>query len=160
MPEDEKKGVLSAAAAGAVAGIAGGLALIIAERLKRAVLLPRGSDATPTAQRAVESIAKDHGAQLEGAPAMAAGAAAQLAYCALWGAVYGATLGRTDTPSLVDGLVLGGLAYAATSVDGGLLPRLGVAPPPTEQAMEKAMVPVGSHLAFGLTTVALFDAAA
>ena len=74
------------------------------------------------------------------------------------GAVYGAVHTRVEPPALVHALLLSGLSYAVTVPDGGLLPRLGLMPPPTEQSMEQALVPVDAHLAFGVTTAAAFEA--
>ena len=158
--ETGRDGLLRAAAVGALAGLAGGAALMLVERGGQKLLLPEGSGAEGMAQRAVEAVAREHGASLEGAQAVAAGAAVQLGYCALWGALYGVAHRALGAPAALDGLVLAGLSYAATMSEGGLLPRLGVIAPPTHQSMEQTAVPVGAHVAFGVTTAAVFSAAA
>jgi len=157
---EERGGLLRAAALGAAAGLVGGIALLLVERAERAVLLPEGASTKGVAQQAVESLAREHGATLEGPPAVAAGAAVQLGYCALWGAVYGVAHEALGIPAAVDALLLAGASYAATMSESGLLPKLGIVAPPMNQSMEQTAVPVGAHLAFGITTAAVHAAAA
>jgi hypothetical protein len=48
--------------------------------------------------------------------------------------------------------------YATSFPSLGLLPRLGVLPPPTQQPLEKAALPLGAHLVFGVATSTAFRA--
>jgi hypothetical protein len=157
---DDRQNTMDAMLKGALAGLAGGVALLAAERMEREMLLPTGASNAGTAQRAVESLAAEHGTDLPEPAAMAAGAGAQLGWCALWGAVYGVVHNRLDTPAVVDALVLAGAAYYAARSKQGVLPRLGLAAPVTSQNMEQTAVDVVSHLAFGITTATVFEAAA
>ena len=144
---------------GALAGLAGGLALLAAERLGRTTLLPAGSSGAGAVAQAAAAMARARGAELSPPAAMAVGAGAQLAYCALWGAAYGVLRQRLTLPALVDGLLLAGAAYATASSTGGLLPRLGAAPA-MGQAMDEVAVDLGAQLAFGITTASVFEATA
>jgi hypothetical protein len=60
----------------------------------------------------------------------------------------------------VDALLLAGASYAVTMSGSGILPKLGVVAPPMSQSMEQTAVPIGAHLAFGVTTAAVHAAAA
>ena len=133
---------------------------MLVERGGQRLLLPEGAGGKGMAQQTVESVAREHGAALEGAEAMAAGAAVQLGYCALWGALYGVAHRALGAPAALDGLLLAGASYAATMSERGLLPQLGIVAPPTHQSVEQTAVPVGAHLAFGVTTAAVYAAAA
>ena len=151
--------VTEAALKGAVAGVIGGIALIAMEQLEHVVLLPRGDTTGTMGEQAVEAVAKSRDVELSKPVSQIAGAAGQLAYCALLGAIAGVAKRRVGAPSLVDGLATAGLAYAGSMSAGGLLPKLGVTAPPTGHSMEETAVPVGAYLAFGLTTAAVLDAA-
>lgn len=157
---ETRQSTMDAMMKGALAGLAGGVALLVAERLEREMMLPAGASNAGTAQRAVEFVAEERGTDLSPPVAMAAGAGVQLGWCALWGALYGAVHNRLETPAVVDALVLAGAAYYAARSEQGVLPRLGVAGPVTSQNMEQTAVDVVSHLAFGVTTATVFEAAA
>jgi hypothetical protein len=81
-----------------------------------------------------------------------------MGYSAMWGALFGVVQDRVHPPSMLHGLVLGGLAYAANFPSFGLLPRLGVEPAPSLQPLNEAAIPVGAHIVYGLTTAAAFEA--
>lgn len=158
MSDSKRKGIAEAALAGALAGIAGGIALMLVEKAEQKVLLPEGSATPAMGQKAVQQIARLRGAHLSPVQAQAAGAGMQIGYCAILGSLLGVVASRVDLPAIVDGLAFAGLSYAVTMSDKGILPRLGADTPPEMHSIEESAVPVGAHLAFGLTTAAVFDA--
>jgi hypothetical protein len=48
--------------------------------------------------------------------------------------------------------------YAANFPEWGLLPKLGVLPPPGQQPLQKAVLPLGAHVVFGLAAASAFRA--
>lgn len=148
-----------AAVKGAVAGMLGGVALLLAERLTSRAVLPPG-ERVHEGRDAAEAIADARDAALSPARAEAAGAGLELGACALLGAVYGMVQSRLHPPDVLHGLLLGGLSWMATSSGSGALPRLGAAAPARMQSMERTAVPVASHVAYGVATAMAFDALA
>ena len=148
-----------AAALGAVAGLAGGAALLLTEQLGRRTILPNGSDTTSAAARAAKAVAVEHGASIGPLRAEVMGEGAELAWCAAIGALFGIVHSRLRAPALLDSLALAALTYAATSSSRGILPKLGVEPS-MQQNVEEAAIPIASHLAFAVTTAAIFEATA
>ncbi|CAN5484517.1 hypothetical protein BH24GEM3_BH24GEM3_24110 [soil metagenome] len=155
---DRPAGLGEAALKGAVAGVLGGAAMMMAMKLGQQALLPEGEQMEPPPKKLVETLAERQGVELSDTQAMAAGMGVHLGYSALWGAIYGAVQSRLHPPDALHGLLLGGLVYASSFPEFGLLPKLGVLPPPTQQSLEKAALPVGAHLVFGLATAAAFAA--
>lgn len=83
----------------------------------------------------------------------AAGQAIHWAYGAGWGA-YFAVIQSTFRPSpVLHGAFLGGLM---TFVAGGLIPRVGLMPPP--QKREQLVVSASSHVVFGVVTALVYQA--
>jgi hypothetical protein len=72
--------------------------------------------------------------------------------------MFGVVQTRVHPPGWLHGVALGGLVYAANYPSFGLLPRLGVVDPPSEQSGLEAAVPALPHVAYGLTTAAVFEA--
>ncbi len=147
-----------AALKGALAGMVGGGAMMMAMKLGQQALLPEGEQMEPPPKKLVETVAERQGVGLSDTQAMAAGMGVHMGYSALWGALYGVVQSRLHPPGALHGLLLGGLVYAANFPEWGLLPKLGVLPPPTQQPLEKAALPVGAHVVFGLATAAAFAA--
>lgn len=147
-----------AALKGALAGLVGALAITAVTKAETKALLPEGEDPKPPPQKFVETVAEEQGVELSEAQSKAAGTAVHLGHSALWGALYGVVQSRIHAPTTLHGLLLGGLVYNAQFPAWGLLPKMGVLPPPSMQSIEKASVAVGAHIAFGLATAAAFDA--
>ena len=143
-----------AAVKGALAGLLGGAALLLVERLEQRLLLPRVSDAPTMGEQAVQTVADSKGAELSKGAAQITGAAAQLGFCALMGAICGVIQNRLDVPPVVEGLMTAGVAYAASMSSSGILPKLGATSPPLAHSLEETAVPVGAYLAYGVTTAA------
>lgn len=153
-----RMGTGEAALKGAVAGMIGGAAMMMAMKMEQKALLPEHARTDPPPKKAVETVAEEHGIGLSDRQAMAAGMGVHMGYSAFWGALYGAVQNRLHPPDALHGLLLGGLVYAANFPEWGLLPQMGVLPPPSQQPIEKAMIPVGAHAVFGLATAAAFNA--
>ena len=160
MSESTRTGIGRAALAGAVAGLAGGLALLLVEKAEQQVLLPQGAATPGMGQKAVQELARERGVHLSRREAQTAGAAAQLGYCACLGAALGIIASRVNASALVEGVAMAGVSYALSMSDAGVLPRLGVEAPPELHSIEETAVPVGAYVAFGLTTAAVLDAVA
>ncbi len=155
--QTESVSIGAAAAKGALAGLAGAIALMLVEQAGRRTILPAGADTTPAAARAVKAIAEEHGASPSRPVVEAAGVGVELAWCAALGALFGIVHSRVRGPALVDGLALAAIAYAAVSTEKGMLPRIGMSPP-MHQNVEEAAIPIASEVAFGITTAAVFEA--
>lgn len=145
---------------GALAGLVGGAALLLVDQAGRRTILPKGSDTTSQPARAAKLVATQHDHELSRLQAEAVGGSVALAWCAALGAVFGVVHSRLKTPALLDGLALAGLAYVATTSSRGVLPKKFGMSPPLHQNVEEAAIPISSHLAFGVTTAALFEATA
>lgn len=156
MAQNDETSLAAAAARGALAGLAGGLLLMLTEQAGRRTILPEGSDTTSLAAEAAKAVASEGGAELSRAQAEALGGSIQLGWCAALGALFGVAHSRIDTPALLNALALGGVAYAVTMRKNGVLAKLGVTPP-FERQVEQAIIPVASHVAFGVATAAVFE---
>lgn len=157
-PHDGERSLGRAMARGAAAGAFGALAMLLTHKLSSRVVVGT-ADAVPTPgeQLAGEAAARA-GHELSDGAEMAAGAGISLGAGAVVGAVFGVVQHEVHAPPLLHGLLLSGISYALTVPEGGLLPRLGLAAPPKEQSIERAMVPVDAHLAFGVATAAAYEA--
>lgn len=147
-----------AAVRGALAGAIGGAAMMVAMKMEQKALLPEGERMEPPPKQLVETVAERQGVGLSDKQVMAAGMGVHMGYSALWGAIYGAVQNRLHPPDLLHGLLLGGLVYAANFPAWGLLPRLGVLSPPSEQPMDRAAIPLVAHMVFGVATAKTFQA--
>jgi uncharacterized membrane protein YagU involved in acid resistance len=143
---------------GAAAGLLGGVAMMVAMKMEQQALLAEEERMDPPPKKLAEVIARRQGVALSDTQAMAAGMAVHMGYSALWGAIYGVVQDRLHPPDLLHGLALGGLVYASNFPEWGLLPRLGVLPPPSEQNATRVAIPVISHAVFGVATAKAFEA--
>lgn len=147
-----------AALKGAIAASIGGLAMKLAWEAEQKALLPEGERLGSPTKGAVEAIAGNHDVQLSEAQTKAGAAAFYGGTMAGWGAVFGMVQSRIHPPDALHGLLLGGILYAINFPQFGLLPKLGVLPPPSEQPTRQAAIPIAPHVVFGLTTAAAFRA--
>lgn len=152
---EQRMSVGDAALKGALAGLIGGAAMAAAMKAEQ-LLLPAGSQADMPPVELVETEAEKAGVSLSQPQALAAGMAAHMGYSALLGATYGVVQSRLHAPTLLHGLLFGTLAYAAGYAKGGIMPRTGTMPPPTQQPLERAVLPPAAHAVFGLTTAEAF----
>lgn len=151
-------GVGEAALKGAVAGMVGGAAMMMAMKVEQKALLPEGRTMEPPPKKLVETLAGKADVGLEDGQARMAGMGVHMGYSAMWGALFGIVQNRVHPPSAMHGLLLAGLVYAANFPSFGLLPRLGVLPPPSQQPLREAAIPAGAHVVYGLATAAVFEA--
>lgn len=147
--------VLTGALKGAVAGIAGGIAMLAAGELEARGAAGDLGEPVRTMARGPRT----RGAQRrrrEGAPSRqpAPAIAAQLAAAAVVGAVYGAVQSRVRLPDAAHAAVLGAITLAANA--SGLLPRGSVLAPPAGASLQEMLMPVGAHALFGTTTARVF----
>ena len=149
-----------AALKGALAGVAGGAAMMLARPLEAKGLLPASERSGPEWERIVRSEARRRRIHLTELQITLLGSAVHLSYSALIGAAYGVVRSRTRVPDAAQGLVTSALVYAANFPAVGLVPRRGIAPPPKKQRPRKALTPVATHAVFGVTTAAAFRALA
>ena len=147
-----------AALKGAVASLIGGVVMKLLWQAEQTTLVPEERRVTSPSTTLIENLAEKRGLQISETQAAAAGAAFYGGNMAVFGAIYGIVQSRLHPPSVLHGLVLGGLVYAANYPSFGVLPKAGIVPPPQEQSLTEALIPVAPHIAFGLTTAAVFEA--
>lgn len=151
-------GVLGAAVRGAIAGVAGGLAMIGARELEQLAVAepvleqPRRK---PASRRAATRMARTIGVELSTAQGESAGVVLQLATAAAVGAVYGVARSYLPVPRGADAAILGGIVYLANA--WGVMPAAGLLALPPGQTLEEALVPVGTHAVFGVATARVFE---
>ena len=151
-------GVSETALKGALAGMIGGAAMMMTMKMEQKALLPEGQTMEPPPKKLVETLAEKADVELEDRQAQMAGMGVHMVHSAMWGALYGVVQDRMHPPSALHGLLLGGLVYAANFPSFGLLPKLGVLPPPSQQPLREAAIPAGAHVVYGLATAAAFEA--
>lgn len=141
---------------GAAAGIAGGVAMILARPLEARGYLPPSRRDAPEWERLVRSVAARRKIRVSRRQVRLLGTVAQLVYSALIGAGYGAVRARARIPPALRGTVTGALAYAAGYPRWGIVPRIGAARPALGRAPRRALIPVGTHALFGLVVAEVF----
>jgi hypothetical protein len=151
-------GLGRAAGTGAVAGLAGGLAMMVARKLEAKGLLGHDDSGEPEWDRLVRAEARRRNVRLSQARVSRIATAVHLAYSAALGAAYGVVRSRARLPAAMQGTLMSALVYFATFPSWGLMPRRGAARPPARQRVRKALIPIGTHAVFGATTAAAFKA--
>ena len=146
-----------AAAKGAIAATVGGMVMKLVWDVEERALLSPDQRTSPT-REAVESMAEKRDIELSDAQKTAGALTVYGGNMAMWGAIYGMVQSRLHPPDALHGLALGGLIYAANFPSWGVLPQLRVLPPPSDLPAKHAAIPIVAHVAFGLTTAAVFDA--
>lgn len=160
MRRDGGMGLGEAALKGALASVVGGLAMkLVWEAEERALLDAPERLGSPTKQ-AVTAMAARRGRTLSDRQTTLAATALYLGSMAQWGALYGIVQNRLQPPHQLHGLVLGALVYAANFPGFGVLPKLDVYLPPSGQSKAQAAIPIGAHVAYGITTAAAYRALA
>ncbi|MEW5929139.1 MAG: hypothetical protein AB1941_16905 [Gemmatimonadota bacterium] len=153
----KRMGLGEAALKGAVASLVGGLATKLVWEAGQRTLPGPDRVHSPTAE-VVAAMAERAGTTLSEPQTRAAAGAFYGQTMLAYGALYGIVQGRLHPPAAAHGLLLAGIMYAANFPGFGVLPRLGVMPPPGEQSAREAAVPVAAQVAYGLTTAAVFRA--
>lgn len=156
---DDGMSAAEAAMLGAVAGLLGGVVMKAVWEAEQRALLPEAERLGSPTRDTIEVLARQRGAELSEAQLSGASAVVFGGSMAVWGAIYGVVQSRLHPPDALHGLLLGGLLYAANFPKAtGVLPKLGVVAPPSEQSPRQNAVVLGAHAAFGLTTAAAFSA--
>lgn len=141
---------------GAVAGVAGGVAMMLARPLEERGLLSPGRRRAPEWERFVRSVAARRGVHLTRRQTRALGAAMHLLYSAAIGAGYGAVRTQIRLPDALQGTLTGALAYLAGYPEWGLMPQVGASRPVRRQSPRRALIPVGTHAIFGMVVAESF----
>ena len=147
-------GLGEAALKGALAGVAGSVAMMAAHELEVRGLFHGERKPEPAIRRGVRRAARKEGVRLSGAQRMGVEIGAQLLGAAMVGAVFGMVQSRVRLSAGANAALLGGLVYATGH--SGLLPRAGLFAPPAHQTLKEALVPAGSNAVFGLATARAF----
>ena len=151
-----RQDVGQAALRGAVAGLAGGLAMLLVGELEaRAAAGDLGDRARELTQGPRSRSAQRRRRQAAPSKLAPRDLAVQLAAAATVGAVYGVLRSQLPLPQAAHGALLRGLAYAANA--SGLLPERSILSPPADASAEKALLPAGAHALFGVATTRVFD---
>lgn len=151
-------GMGEAAWKGALAGLAGGAAMLGARELEARGLFDEEDEdevPPPPGPRIARRAARARGRELTDRQAAISGIALQLAAAATVGAVYGVIRTRVPLPGGADGALLGALVYVGSR--WGLLPATGLFESPADQSLQQALVPAGTHAVFGVATARAFE---
>ena len=149
-------GVGEAALKGAVAGVAGAIAMLAAGELEA-----RGATGALGGRvREIVGGPRTRGSRRRQRPAApsrqaATDLVAQLSAAAAVGAVFGIVQSRFRLPEAAHGALLGGLAYAASA--SGAFRGAGLLAPPPNASLRDVLMPAGTHAVFGLTTARAYD---
>lgn len=144
-------GLGEAVAKGALAGVVGGVAMLVTRELELRGLFPGERRPEPAIRR--EGRPRRRRQRLD-APRPTAGIGAQLAAAAAVGVLYGVVQSRLRLPPTATGALLGGLVYAGNA--SGVLPGAGLLAPSPGRTLKEALVPAGTDAVFGLATARAF----
>ena len=147
-------GLGEAALKGAVAGVAGSVAMMAAHELEVRGMFAGERRPEPAIRRGVRRAARKEGVRLSSRQKLGAEIGVQLVGAAVVGALFGVVQSRLRLPATANAALLGGLVYATGH--SGLLPRAGLFAPPANQTLKEALVPAGSNAVFGLATARVF----
>ena len=159
-----RTGLGEAAWKGAVAGMAGGVALLAAREIEeRGLLAAEGGAGAkrparrvgPAIRKGVRRTARARGVRLTARETALVDVALHLAGAAAVGAAYGIVRSRVRLPGAVDGPLLGLLVYGATM--WGVLPAAGLLAAPERLDLREVLAPVGPNATFGMVTARAFD---
>ncbi|HEY2806479.1 MAG TPA: hypothetical protein VGI92_11550 [Gemmatimonadales bacterium] len=143
---------------GAAAGLAGAVAMRLAHMAEQRALLPRGAKGSEPSAAMVKALAESREIPVSDGLATAVGIGLQLGLGAAAGAALAAAQNKRRWPTWVNGLGLAGATWALTVPKGGILPKLGAAPPAENQSLDKVAIGMGAHLAYGFATAAALRA--
>lgn len=150
--------LLGAALKGAIAGVLGGMAMKATMEMEQRALLPEGQRMEPPPKKIVQQLEERQGAELSPEQEQMAAMGVHMGYSAAWGAIHGVGSEVLDLPPMLHGLLLGGIVYWTSMGPSGFLTKAGITSSPMLQPLSQAAVPIGAHVAYGLTTAAAFEA--
>jgi len=146
-----------AALRGAVAGTIGSAIMLAVMELENRIL-PAHREVKPPPRRVVERAAEAAEVPVREPAGTVLTVGLHLGYGALLGAGYGLLRRRARRSAAVDGLLYGALVWAANFPHGGVMPRLGAAPPAGRQPTRENLFTLTTHSVYGLATAAAYEA--
>jgi hypothetical protein len=150
--------VMKRIALGAVAGLAGTMALQqirtqTAKALPETVPPMRGDPGEVMVGQAEDLLPEETREQIPSSVETAAAKSLALGYGMTAGAIYGALLADGDQV-IASGIALGVGTWAVGYL--GWLPALEIMPPVQQQETEQVVMPIAQHIAFGIATAATY----
>lgn len=159
-PRERHDSVLGDVMAGALAGAAASVAMMMVRPMAARVAMgPRRKGQRRWRAREAEwehfvrMKAQDAGYHLPENAVRVAGGVLHVGYGAAWGALYGVTAGRQHAGA-PGAALYSVLVYLANYSRGGVMPALGVLPPDDKRPGRQAAVPMVTHAMFGSVTAA------
>lgn len=157
--KDTHMGLGEAALKGTIAASVGGMAMKLFWDAEDKLLLPEEERLGSPTKKAVRAMAEQRDIHLSETQTSMGAAAFYGGTMAGWGAIYGMVRNRLDPPPLLTALLVGGALYTLNFPSStGILPKLGVLPPPARQPKKPAAVPIVAHVAFAIATATAFKA--
>ena len=152
-PKERRDSLLGDIVAGAIAGAAASVAMMMIRPMAERAVLGRGKGREAEWEHLVRVKSRDAGYRMPKKAVQAVGSVLHVGYGAAWGALYGVTAGRRRAG--VPGDVLYSvLVYVANYSRGGVMPALGVLPPDDKRPAKLAAIPMATHAMFGSVTAA------
>ena len=159
-PRERHDSVLGDVVAGALAGAAASVAMLMVRPMATRVALgprrkgrPRGQAREAEWEHFVRMKAKEAGYHLPENAVRIVGGVLHVGYGAAWGAVYGVTAGRRHA-GRPGAALYSVLVYLANYSRGGVMPALGILPPDDKRPARHAAIPMATHAMFGSVTAA------
>lgn len=153
-----RNGLADAAVKGALAGMVGGMVMRAVLEAEQRALLPEEQRMEPPPKKIVQKVEEAQGMELSPGQERAAAVGVHMGYSAGWGAVHGMGSAVLGLPTVPHGLLLGALVYYTSMGPSGFLTKMGITSSPMLQPLRKAAIPVGAHIAYGLTTAVVYEA--
>lgn len=152
-----KRHLVEAALKGAVASVAGGMAIKMIWEAGQRLAVPEENRVLSPTTDVVQRVAARSGTDLSPAQSQAAAGAVYGGAMLAYGVVYGIVQRRFRPPPLVHAALLAGIMYAANFPKFGALPKAGVLSAPGEQSAQEAAIPVAAQAAYAVTMASVFD---
>jgi hypothetical protein len=159
-PRERHDSVLGDVVAGALAGAAASVAMMMVRPMATRVALGplrRGQRRRGAREAEWEHFvrikAREAGYHLPENAVRIVGSVLHVGYGAVWGALYGVTAGRRHAGGPGTALY-SVLVYLANYSRGGVMPALGVLPPDDKRPARQAAIPMATHAMFGSVTAA------
>jgi hypothetical protein len=159
-PRERHDSVVGDVTAGALAGAAASVAMMMVRPMAERVALGprrrgqrRGRAREAEWEHFVRMKARDAGYRLPENAVRIAGSVLHVGYGAAWGALYGVTVGRRHAGS-PGAALYSVLVYLANYSRGGIMPALGMVPPDDKRPARQAAIPMATHALFGSVTAA------
>jgi hypothetical protein len=156
----KRPGLGEALVKGALAGLLGGTAMLVAEKLAERRVLSRAGSAHRQWERLAAAVAGGRVRSLSGRRRAFAGVGMQMAYSALLGALYGVTQGRASLSLPLQRFLQDGLMYAAFLSSRGFERKRPVRRRLARPGATRGLLPVTTDAVFAAATAYSFKALA